>query len=112
MSSKDGVSADKITAIADYAASPHFSAVEKACLAYADAMCEARVQVSDALFAELRTHLNARQIVELTSTIAWENYRARFNRALAIGSDGFSEGAACVLPAPPTASAPRGEDGA
>lgn len=76
-----------------------FSALEQAVLAYASAMTAARVDVSDACFAALREHLDARQVVELTASIAWENYRARFNHALGMEAEGFSEGAYCPLPA-------------
>ena len=40
------------------------------------------------------------QLVELATAIAWENYRARFNRTFAIGAEGFSKGAFCPLPEP------------
>jgi alkylhydroperoxidase family enzyme len=50
--------------------------------------------VPDAVFDELRRHFDDRAIVELTATAAFENMRARFNRALGIESDGL-----CVLPA-------------
>ena len=67
-------------------------------LPYAIAMTQTPVEVPDSLFDKLREHFNDRQLVELTSCIAWENYRARFNHALEIGSGGFSEGAYCPLP--------------
>jgi alkylhydroperoxidase family enzyme len=54
--------------------------------------------VDDRLFGELRTAFSEAQLVELTTAIAWENYRARFNRTFAIGSEGFSQGAFCPLP--------------
>jgi hypothetical protein len=38
-------------------------------------------------------------MVELTSAIAWENYRARFDHAFGIEAEGFSAGAVCALPA-------------
>jgi len=41
--------------------------------------------------------LRCREMVELTSAIAWEHYRGRFNQALGIQPLGFSE-AFCVLP--------------
>ena len=53
---------------------------------------------SDELVAELRKSLDAQQIVELTTMIAWENFRARFNRGFDVAAQGFSEGAACPLP--------------
>jgi hypothetical protein len=37
-------------------------------------------------------------MVELTSAIAWENYRARFDHAFGIEAEGFSAGAFCPLP--------------
>ena len=49
-------------------------------------------------FAALRAEFTEPQLVELATAIAWENYRARFNRTFAILADGFSEGAFCPLP--------------
>ena len=61
-------------------------------------MTQTPVEVSDDLVAELQSHLDARQMVELTSAIAWENYRARFDHALGIEAEGFSAGAVCAVP--------------
>jgi len=57
------------------------------------------VQVSDALFAQLRNHFDDAQLVELTYLIALENLRGRFNLTLGIGEAGFSEGRVCAVPA-------------
>jgi hypothetical protein len=57
------------------------------------------VDVPDELFAGLQQHFNPRQMVELTSAIAWENYRARFDHAFGIEAEGFSAGDVCALPA-------------
>jgi alkylhydroperoxidase family enzyme len=54
--------------------------------------------VTDELYASLRNHFSERQLVELSATISWENYRARFNRTFAIAAEGFSEGQFCPLP--------------
>jgi len=54
-------------------------------------------EVSDDLFAALRFEFSERELVELSSAIAWENYRARFNRTFAIESEGFSEDQFCPL---------------
>jgi alkylhydroperoxidase family enzyme len=43
-------------------------------------------EVPDELFAALRAVFSERELVELSSAIAWENYRARFNRTFAIES--------------------------
>ena len=67
-------------------------------LEYADAMTQTPVEVSDALFSRLREKFDEAQLVELTSTIAWENYRARFDHAFGIEGENFSEGSACALP--------------
>jgi hypothetical protein len=54
--------------------------------------------MSDAIFARLRERFNEAQLVELTSAIAWENYRARFDHAFGIEGENFSEGAVCAMP--------------
>lgn len=55
-------------------------------------------EISDELFAALRRDLSERQLVELTSAIAWENFQSRFNRMFGVESGGFSKGAFCPLP--------------
>ena len=85
-------------ALPDFESSSEFTQLEKVVLRYAVAMTETPVEVPDALFADLQRHFNAAQLVELTSAIAWENYRARFDHAFACESEGFSEGAFCPLP--------------
>jgi alkylhydroperoxidase family enzyme len=84
-----------------YRESEAFDETEKLVLAYAECMTSTPVEVKDELFDRLRAHFDNAQLVELTAAIAWENYRARFNHALDIGSQGFSAGAACVLPEKP-----------
>ena len=37
--------------------------------------------------------------MELTSAIAWENYRARYDHAFGIETENFSDGAVCAIPA-------------
>jgi alkylhydroperoxidase family enzyme len=92
------LSEEKIAALPEYTDSPLFTDTEKVVLAYADAMTRTPVEVPDALFSELRAKFNEAQLVELTATIAWENYRARFDHAFGIEAEGFSEGAYCALP--------------
>lgn len=67
-------------------------------LVYADAMSQTPVEVPDALFARLRERFSEAQLVELTSAIAWENYRARFDHAFGIEGENFTEGAVCAMP--------------
>ena len=82
----------------EYKSSAAFTADEKLVLAYADGMTSTPVEVGDAVFAGIKALFSPAQIVELTSMIAWENYRARFNHALHIEAQGFAEGAYCALP--------------
>jgi alkylhydroperoxidase family enzyme len=67
-------------------------------LEYADAMTRIPVEVSDLLFARLRERFSEAQLVELTSAIAWENYRARFDHAFGVEGENFNEGAVCAMP--------------
>jgi alkylhydroperoxidase family enzyme len=54
--------------------------------------------VSDELRDRLLRHFSKGQLMELVSMIAWENHRARANRALGVREVGFSDGAFCALP--------------
>ena len=67
-------------------------------LEYADAMTRTPVDVPNALFARLRERFSEAQLVELTSAVAWENYRARFDHAFGIEGENFTEGAVCAMP--------------
>jgi alkylhydroperoxidase family enzyme len=89
VSSALGVSDDKILALPEYATSPHYDAVERVALEYADAMTITGRDVSDELFARLRAHYDDTAIVELTAVIAWENSSSKFNRALRVPSQGL-----------------------
>ena len=71
-----------------------FTASEQALLRLADALAGAPVEVSDALYAELRSHFSEEQLIELAADIAQENYRARWNRVFDVGSDALY----CVVP--------------
>jgi alkylhydroperoxidase family enzyme len=95
---KQGVTEQQLRDLADFETSPAFSELERLVLRYAVGMTRTPVEVSDELFASLQRHLSPGQMVELTSAIAWENYRARFDHAFGIEAEGFSEGAFCALP--------------
>lgn len=99
MGRQQGVTEDQLRALSDFEDSGVFSAEQKLVLRYAVAMTATPVAVPDAMFHELARQFNARQLVELTSAIAWENYRARFDHAFGVEAQGFSDGAFCPLPA-------------
>lgn len=106
VSRKDGVSERQLLELADFETSAAFSELERLVVRYAAALSETPVEVPDELFDALQGQFTAQQMVELTSAIAWENYRGRFNHAFGIEGEGYSEGAACVLPvgSPPVPS--------
>lgn len=83
-----------------YTESERFDADDKLVLDYAVAISRTPTEVGDALFARIRERFSDRQIVELTTAISLENFRARFNHALGMDAQGFSEGAFCVIPDP------------
>ena len=92
-----GVSERQLADLADFEGSPAFSEVEKRVLRYTVALTRTPADVAKDLFDSLREHFNPQQMVELTSAIAWENFRARFNRGFGIEAEGFMEGAACPV---------------
>ena len=104
MGRASGISAEQIANLARYRTDDNFSELERLVVEYADAMTHTPVEVSDELFARLQDKFNDAELVELTSGIAWENYRARFDHAFGIEGENFSEGAVCALPAYKAAS--------
>jgi AhpD family alkylhydroperoxidase len=101
ISTKSGVTAEQLADLPRYRESDHFDETEKLVLDYAVAMTATPSHVPDELFDALRARFSEKQLVELTSAIAIENYRARFNWAFGIGSQGFAAGGACALPERP-----------
>jgi len=89
VSSKLGVSDEKIKALATYATSELYDAAERVALEYADSMTITGRDVSNDLFARLKGYYNDDAIIELTATIAWENSSSKFNRALRVPSQHF-----------------------
>jgi 4-carboxymuconolactone decarboxylase len=95
-----GVTAEQVRSLHEHGTSAAFSDEERLVLDYAVAMSRTPLDVSDALFEErLKERFSAPELVELTATIAWENYRSRFNHALGIKAHGFAENGVCALPA-------------
>jgi len=93
-----GIQPEQMEAIGSYADSGAFTDEEKAVLRLADAMTDTPADVSDELFEELRARFSERELAELASALAWENYRARFNRVFLVESEDLSKGAYCPLP--------------
>jgi 4-carboxymuconolactone decarboxylase len=95
---ESGVTEEQLRDLPGFRESEHFSDLEKLVLEYAEAMTRTPAEVPEELFDALREHLDERQLVELTTNIAIENYRSRFNNALGIEAQGWSESQYCVRP--------------
>jgi 4-carboxymuconolactone decarboxylase len=93
-----GITAEQIANLNQYRTDFNFSDLERLVLEYADAMTRTPVEIPDAMFARLRGRFSEEQLVELTSAIAWENYRARFDHAFGIEGENFTEGGVCAMP--------------
>lgn len=98
MGRKAGITEAQLHDLASFESSAAFTVKEKLVLRLTVALTRTPANVDDELFAELRREFSEEQLTELATAIAWENYRARFNRTFGILSEGFSEGAFCPLP--------------
>src|SRR5262249_31991216 len=96
---REGLTERQLLELADFEHSDVFNDLEKAVLRFATHLTLTPAEVPDEVFDALRPHFTPQQLVELTSAIAWENYRARFNRAFAVEAEQFAEGNVCVVPA-------------
>jgi alkylhydroperoxidase family enzyme len=94
----NGITPEQVTNLHDYPTSPHFSPLEKLVLQYADCMTWTPAEIPQEIFDQLRENFSDPQLVELTASIAWENYRARFDHAFGIEAENFSEGTFCAIP--------------
>ena len=86
-----GLTADKIEAALGLNESCELSGRERLVLEYTDRVCATPVDVSDEFFAQLRSQFSEREIVELTSQIAHENYNAKLNRPLRVESNNLCQ---------------------
>jgi alkylhydroperoxidase family enzyme len=82
-----GFSEAKISAIAGWAISDEFTAIERALLAYTDALVQGFGRVDDALFDALRAHLDDEQILEFTYITMTYSMHAVISRALRLEFD-------------------------
>jgi len=64
-----------------------FNDTERLVIELADAMTDTPGNISDDLYARLRKQFSEEQLMQLGAQIAFENYRARWNRIFDVGSD-------------------------
>src|SRR3954470_664601 len=96
---KMGVTEEQLLDLNNYKTSASFDARERVALELTDELVKTPANVSDELYTRLLQRFSYPELVELAAAIAFENYRARFNRVFDIGSAGFSAGDVCALPA-------------
>jgi AhpD family alkylhydroperoxidase len=103
MSHNRGLDEAKAREVPRWRQSTVFTPLERRVMAYADAMCQTPITVTDEMSAALLDELGAPALLELTARIGTMNMTARGNVALGIRSQEFS--ASCGLPplAAPTA---------
>jgi AhpD family alkylhydroperoxidase len=94
-----GLDRAKIRAVASWRASDLFDERERLVLEYAEAATRTPVAVDEQLAERLRRTFRPDELVELAGWIALENERSRFNAALGLRSQGFSD--RCDLEAVP-----------
>ena len=86
----NGVTDEQLLTLAgDPVSSPLFDAAQQAALEYAERITRTDDDVDDLLFARLRTHFTDAQVVELTCTVAFENFLSKFHHALLVDGQGF-----------------------
>ena len=86
MGRKAGLSDDKLLAVLSDNRTP-FNDTERLVIELADAMSDTPSNVSDDLYARLRKQFSEEQLMQLGAQIAFENYRARWNRIFNVESD-------------------------
>ncbi len=86
-----GVEVDKIRHLRDWRSSAVYDERDRAVIEFAEAATATPVRISDELVSVLRRYFDDRQMVELAAWVALENSRSRFNAALGLESQGFSD---------------------
>jgi alkylhydroperoxidase family enzyme len=92
-----GLSDAQLLALHDAHGSSLFDADQLLVIELAEGMTATPGEVGDEVMERVVARFGDKGTLELVHLVAWENARARANIALAIGSDGFSEGRACAL---------------
>jgi AhpD family alkylhydroperoxidase len=97
ISTSKGVDPVKLREVPGWRTSDVYTDVERQVMAYAEAASATPPAVTDEMVAGLRRHLDDAALVELTMMVAVENQRSRFNSALGLSSQGFTD--RCEIPA-------------
>ncbi|HEV2796909.1 MAG TPA: carboxymuconolactone decarboxylase family protein [Nocardioides sp.] len=91
-----GLDESKVREVPRWRESEVFTDLEREVMAYAEAMTVTPPTVTDEMVARLDEQLGHAAVVELTMMVAVENERSRFNSAMGLSSQGYSD--VCELP--------------
>ena len=91
MGRKAGLSDEKLRAVPENDLTP-LNDTERLVIELADALTNTPSDVSDELYARLRNQFSEEQLMQLAAQIAFENYRARWNRLFIVESDNLYQG--------------------
>ena len=91
MGRKAGLSDEKLRAVPGNDLTP-LNETERLVIELADALTNTPSDVSDELYARLRSQFSEEQLMQLAAQIAFENYRARWNRLFNVESDNLYHG--------------------
>ena len=96
---QEGVDPAKVHDVPRWRDSAVYDERERLVLEFTEAATRTPADVDEELMARLRTHFADDELVELAAYVALENFRSRFNAALGLRSQGFSD--RCEVPARP-----------
>ena len=96
MAREEGLDLAKVREVPRWRDSTAFTDLERDVMKYAEAMTATPPTVTDEMVARLDEALGHAAVVELTMMVAVENQRSRFNSAMGLASQGYSD--VCELP--------------
>jgi alkylhydroperoxidase family enzyme len=93
-SERFGASEERLNAVWDFADSPHFSAAEKAALAFAHAATQVPNAVTEDHWADMRMHWSSEAIAEIMGVVAMFGYLNRWNDSMGTALEDMPRGKA------------------
>ena len=92
---QQGTDPAKVRAVGRWRSSDVYDERERVVLEFAERATSTPAHIPDELMDRLHRNFSEAEIVELTAWVALENFRSRFNAALDLRSQGFSD--SCAL---------------
>ena len=91
LAQEEGLEVAKVREVPRWRESEVFTDLEREVLAFAEALTATPPSVTDEMVASLDRQLGHAATVELTMLVAVENQRSRFNSAMGLASQGYSD---------------------